>query len=116
MVEQGTNKTSCNTNEPKARITAAFTNLNKENVWKTRRRLGSRQETAVEANVDFIKSIQSIVLQDVIFKNISDKMRYLRCLLSNLSNNISIVTFIFMYIYIYRERERQIERQMQRDL
>ena len=49
-------KTSCNTkDELKARITTAFTNLNKETVGKAGKRFRSRLELAVEGNGDFLK-------------------------------------------------------------
>ncbi|CAI9715721.1 Hypothetical predicted protein [Octopus vulgaris] len=55
-VERETNKTCYNTkDELKARIMAAFTNLNKETVQKSCRRFESRLEAIVEANGDFIE-------------------------------------------------------------
>ena len=48
--------TSCNTNdELKAKITAAFTNLNKETTEKASRRFGSCLKTMIEANGDFFE-------------------------------------------------------------
>ena len=49
-------KTPCNTkDEVKARITAAFNNLNKKTVGKNCRRFGSRLEALVEVNGDFFE-------------------------------------------------------------
>ena len=54
VVERETNKTLCNTKDKlKARITALFTNLNKEIIGKSCRRFQSCLEAIVEANHNF---------------------------------------------------------------
>ena len=54
--EQETHKTLSGTKDKlKARITAAFIDLNKESVGKACRRLRSRLEAAVEAKRDFFE-------------------------------------------------------------
>ena len=55
-VERETNKTPCNTQEElEARITAAFSNLNKEMVGKACKRFQSRLEAVVKANGNFFE-------------------------------------------------------------
>ena len=56
-VDRGINITLCIiNNELKARITIAFTNLNKETIEKASRRYWSRLETVIETNGDFFES------------------------------------------------------------
>ena len=68
-VKQETNKILCNTkDELKARISTAFTNLNKT-VQKSFRKFRNRLETVIEANGDFFEFVKFIVFQYLYWKN-----------------------------------------------
>ena len=111
------NKLLYNTkDELKERITAAFTNLNKETIGKACRRFWSHLEAGIKSNDNFFDYIYRILRYfHTILVNFTDRLRC-QCYFHfyKFRRPFTYCTqFIYIYIYIYR-KARQIKRGIER--